>query len=92
MAKKKSAISDWEETILSYDEPPPPRSRSEVVAEIRATREKPRRFQGELIPPHVHEFYKQLWRQEDIELKAIEKWKRDHSWRAILGRLVGIRG
>lgn len=91
MAKKKSAISDWEETILSY-EPPQPKSRSDVVAEIRASRYKPRLFRGQLVPPDVHTFYKQLWRQEDQELKAIEKWKRDHSWRALIGRLVGVRG
>jgi hypothetical protein len=104
-AKKKITIKPSMREALSSDDeilrdvlenPKEPKSRSDVISEIREARGKPRRYTGPWVPPEVHILYEQMGRADHEKIKAVEeekeKWKRDHSWRALIGRLVGIRG
>jgi len=91
MARRKpKLLSDLE---LWVPEPEiKPKTKSQIVAEMNATRDKPKRIDANhLVPSHIHEIYAQIWRHEEVERQAIEKWQREHSWRSFLGKFIGLK-
>lgn len=65
------------------------RTRSDIVADVVTTRNRPRLLSAEqLVPNKVRQFYANLWREEHLELQRVEHVNGEYRWRAIWRRFI----